>query len=47
MKKIYEGISFKLCFFDLKSVIMVSGGLPGEFGHDEFDDYVFSPWEFD
>ena len=45
MKKDYRGIYFKLCFPDKKSVIMVSEGQPGDFGHDEFDDYVFSPWE--
>ena len=44
MKKEYEGILFKVWIIDKKSVIMESGHQPGETGHDDDDDYVYSPW---
>lgn len=44
MKKKYVGISFNIWIMDAKSVIMVSGYQPGDTGHDEDEDFVYSPW---
>ena len=44
MNRKYEGIFFRVWTIDEKSVIMVSGYQPGDVGHDEDDDYVYSPW---
>lgn len=44
MKKEYQGIFFRVWTIGSKSVIMESGYSPGDTGHDEDDDYVYSPW---
>ncbi len=44
MKKKYLGISFTILILDANSVIMESGYQPNDTGHDEDDDFVYSPW---
>ena len=44
MKKEYNEIFISVWTIDKQSVIMVSGNQPGDTGHDEDDDFVYSPW---